>query len=177
MAPARGDCRVACAHTPMQARLGAVVRPAPRNDRIIPSRVLGEGDGCRCETAQPFGQETYNAVVWLLFPLPSGESKAPYGPVGRMGGTQVEDPALRLALLESEPPRSRRQGGDSSASLTVPEQGRRERSRTAKGGEEGALQLQSSAEPFGPIICHMLLFRPDMSGPLSRTTSRLSNNP
>ena len=39
---------------------------------------------------------------------------------------KVEDPALRLP-----------QGGDSSASLTVPEQGRRERSRTTRGGREG----------------------------------------
>jgi selenocysteine lyase/cysteine desulfurase len=39
----------------------------------------------------------------------------------------VENPALRLA-----------QGGDSSTSLTVPEQGRREQSRTAEGGNENA---------------------------------------
>ena len=39
--------------------------------------------------------------------------------------------ALRQAPFGSEP-QGRRQGGDSSTSLTVPEQGRRERSRTAK---------------------------------------------
>ena len=42
------------------------------------------------------------------------------------GEGKVENPALRQA-----------QGGDSSTTLTVPEQGRRERSRTTRGGGEG----------------------------------------
>ena len=48
---------------------------------------------------------------------------------------KVENPALRQAPFGSEP-QGRRQGGDSSTTLTVPEQGRRERSRTTNGGDD-----------------------------------------
>ena len=55
-----------------------------------------------------------------------------------MGTEKVEDPTLRpfdkLRVLSGVEAQAR--GGDSSTTLTVPEQGRRERSRTTRGGAE-----------------------------------------
>ena len=53
------------------------------------------------------------------------------------GEGKVENPTLRQA-----------QGGDSSTSLTVPEQGRRERSRTTRGGGEGGSHVRTGVVPL-----------------------------
>ena len=70
----------------------------------------------------------------------------------RTGTEKIGDPALRPLDFTrgGEPVEPQAQGGDSSASLTVPEQSRRERSRTTKGGGGAELTFTGNSQIVDP---------------------------
>ena len=73
--------------------------------------------------------------------------------------SKVEDPALRpfdkLRVLSKA--EAQAQGGDSSASLTVPEQGRRERSRTTEGGGVTIILISHNMDLIAELAQEIIL--------------------